>query len=254
VITLLALTGLLLVLCVNVFSPLPVEIGEQETKTFRWSAAWGILDENSTIFSYDFAPRPAEVNIETWDDLPFRPPGWFNLTMKIPFEVYNNWTEIYLHPYFYTATDGGVWYFWALKWRLYNSSHVVLSDDWSHSLLVSADRTATLWRDNIEYHLLRSKNSSLIKPGQWYFQITLTAHNSTLFHAQKYHVYYNLFLEIFQKTSSEKPHYTSPTPFYSTLIAGTTIALTLGLYITKKLLKTSYINMTYFQVKVEQLN
>lgn len=229
--------GLLSILGANIIFPPFVESTTDEVEVSRWLDTWGVHDQNSTF--YEHIPSPDEYDIETQDTLPFRPSGWFNLTVTIPFEIDKNWTKIDTHMIFSATTPGGVWFFWTLKWRLYNSSNVALSDDWSDSFAVSANTPITVDK-NIEYNIGRDeKNGSIYTPGQWYYEVTLTVHNTTLLpsalkHGLKYYIYYNLFLEVSQETLLTKTHVKFTRSFYGTITAGVMVALVLGINIIRR--------------------
>lgn len=160
VIVLWTAVSLFLILGMNIVFPPFVELTTHEAEVSRWTAAYGVLDENSTTFyEFEFVPPPGEYDIETRNTLPFRPPGWFNLTVRIPFELEKNWTRINVYTIFSACTSGGVWFFWTVEWRLYNSSNVAISDDWSDSYAVSANTPITVDK-NIEYDIGRDEKTA----------------------------------------------------------------------------------------------
>ena len=234
-IVLLTTISLCLILGINFIFPEYVASRTYFGGISRWTAGYGVFDENSTFYTFSFVSSPSEYNIETQNTSPFHPSGWFNLTIKVPFEIDRNWRRIGVSTIFSAGTYGGVQFFWTLRWRLYNSSRVAFSDSWSHFIIASADSPTALWK-NIESNIGRDeKNSSVYIPGQWYYEVTLTVHNATLvFSALKYQNYYNLLLEVFQQTSLAIPTTLFLRSFFSVLTAGVTVALVLGLYIIKR--------------------
>lgn len=222
----------------NIVFPPYIMLTTRYVEISRWTASYGILDENSTLCCFSFVSSPAEYDLQTYDTVPSQPSGWFNLTIKIPFKIPENWTKICVRAFFFTGTCGGVWYFWKLKWQLHNNINITISDEWSHSLDVDPHRPTTLWRDNIEYHIWRDKNdSSIYTPnGQWFWETTLTVDKATrLSYATTYQIYYNLFLETFLETTSEKPHFKYSASLYPTITAETTLTIILALQITNKI-------------------
>jgi len=158
----------ILIFAPNIIFPPYVVLTAHYVEVSRWTAAYGVLDENSTIYEFTFVSSPSEYDFQTSENPQSNPPGWFNLTIRIPFEIHKNWTRIHSRAIFSTGTYGGARYFWTLKWRFLNSSVVAFSDSWDHSLDVDPDRPTTLWRDNIEYHIGHDENnSSIYTPGQW---------------------------------------------------------------------------------------
>lgn len=232
IIILLSSVSLLLALGMNGIFPPYTIVTTQGTKGSRWNNNCGVIDQNSTVHEYEFA----NSEIETQRTQSSRPPGWFNLTFRVPFEIDENWTRVYMRAIFSTGTWGGVIYWWTLKWRCYNDNVVAFSDEWRFSLESSAWRPLMLSRDNIEYNIMQHEpNSSIYTPGQWFFEATLTVHNATIKRgASEYQVYYNLFLEVFQDSSLSERQLILTNSFYQTLIVEATLALILGLHIIRR--------------------
>jgi hypothetical protein len=211
---------------INLALPPPVDPVVPARNIYRRTGGYGVADHNGTLYDFDFVSNLSDYDLQTQDDLPSQPPGWFTLAVRIPFAVDSNWKGISAFAIFSTGTYGGVTYYWTLKWRLFNSSRVALSEEWSHYFVVSADTPATLWK-NVTNNFERNEvTSSVYTPGRWYFEVALTIHNATLsFSGRQYDNYYSLFLEVIQKSLTIKPAAISASWFYSTATAAVTIVL-----------------------------
>jgi len=142
-IILMSVTSLVLILSLNSAFPPFAIVTSQEIGVTRWNSTCSVFDSNSTIHEFAFVDS-SYYKIETQKTQPSQPSGWFNLTLKNPFEIYNNWTKIYLRALFHTGTEGGCIYWWTLNWRLHNDAVTPLSDSWDFSSGASAYRPLML--------------------------------------------------------------------------------------------------------------
>jgi len=216
--------GLGLILALNVVFPPFVAETSQKTMDFRWTTSYGLLDDNSTIRLYGFA---GDYDIQARETQHSSPPSWFNLTLRRPFEIFSNWTKIYLRVFLSTGTYGRAAYSWTLSWRLYNVT-TAFSDSWTYMLDVDPDYKYDLERNDIEYDISREdRNSSIYNPARWIFEANLVHNATMLSYAHQYQAYYNLRLEVSEETSATNStsNIRLSDSFYLSLAAASTMVL-----------------------------
>lgn len=215
--------SLAVILAVNLAFPTYVDSVSAEEKIYRRTGGYGVVDQNGTLYDFGFVSNLSDYDLQTQDDIPTQPIGWFTLAVRIPFEVDSDWKKISAFAIFSTGTYGGVVYYWTVNWRIYNSSRVALSNEWSDSLWVSADTPVTLWK-NITNNIERNNvTSSVYTPGRWCFEVALTIHNATLsYSGRQYDNYYSLFLEVAEESLPMRPSSISLSWLFSTVTAAVT--------------------------------
>jgi hypothetical protein len=228
-----SIVSVFLILSLNLVFPPYAEGKSQVTSDFKWTSGYGLLDDNSTIREFVFA-NLLDVDLlcrETKYDYPL---GQFNLTMRRPFEILENWTKIYLRLEFCTGTYGGTTYKWNLRWKFHNAT-TAFSDHYSNMVVVSYGYTITQWKDNFTYTISRDDaNSSIYNPAKWTFELNLY-HNATRFlNAPEYQVYYYVLLEATEETASTSSNATFTNSFYLSLGAAFMMVLVITLQIIEK--------------------
>ena len=213
----------------NTVFPQQISFTNRGGQANRTTAGYSVVDENSTLYSYAFADPPSEAQMETQNTLAaLSPLGWLDLVLRIPFNMSRDATGLRVSTIFSTGTFGGSQHFWTVSWRLYNSSVIASSGNWDYSMVVSANSSMTLCK-NLGANLDES-NISLCSPGPWYYEATLIVHNATLFSAARtYQNQYNLFLEVYQETTSASIF--CERSFVTVLISAITVAVVLGVYV-----------------------
>jgi len=235
ILLLVSVSGLVLILAVNVVFPPFTSMMSEQTQDFQWADNYGMYDDNSTIYGYGFLETP-NYDLQDGTSRTSDPLGWFNMTLRSPFTIQDNWTRIHIRVLFFTGTYGGIKYSWTLRWRAYNVTEA-LSDSWSYGLDVSADRPFSLQNDDIVYDVVRGAgNSSLYNVGQWVLEANLV-HNATLLRAQEYNAYYNLRLEITESTSETRAGFGLTQSFFPSLIATLMMASVVSVQLYEKMKK-----------------
>jgi len=231
-----SVVSLFLILGLNlVFPPYAAE-KSQVTSDFHWSSGFGLLDDNSTVRLFYFADL-FDIDILARETKHDYPPGQFNLTLRRPFEIFDNWTKIYMQIIICIGTYGGTNFKWTLSWRFYNIT-TAFSDSIGDNSTVSYGYPITWWRDDaipIAYNIERQdKNSSIYYPAKWTFEVNLL-HNAVLFlNSPQYQVYYYLLLKVTEETATVKSNATLTNSFYLSLVAACTMALVITLQIVEK--------------------
>jgi hypothetical protein len=238
-----SVVSLFLILGLNLVFPPYVTGKSQETSDFHWTSGHGLLDDNSTVRLFTFADL-FDIDIlarETKHDYPL---GQFNLTLRRPFEIFENWTKIYLRLEFCTGTYGGTTYKWNLRWRFYNTT-TAFSDSYANMVMVSYGYAITQWKDNYVYTISRQDaNSSMYNPAKWTFEANLY-HNATRFlNAPEYQVYYYLLLEATEETATTKSNATLTNSFYLSLAAACMMVLVITLQFIEKQKQRSQMSKT----------
>jgi hypothetical protein len=197
-------TVLVILLGLAIIFPPIADVTTYESRIFERSAAFGVLDDNSTLSQYGFAFPPSLEFF--WDPKYLSlggPTGRFNLTLRVPFEITEDWAKINVSTTFSVGTYGGVLFFWSVEWRLYNATNTPLKGDWSHLLDISANSPLTLQKDLASNIGRDENNASIYLPGKWYYEGTLKVFNVTLEPlAGKYQIYYNLGVRVSEQISS----------------------------------------------------
>jgi hypothetical protein len=228
-----SIMSLFLILGLNLVFPPYVTGKSQVTSDFKWTSGYGVFDDNSTIREFVFASLlDADILCrQTKHDYPL---GQFNLTLRRPFQIFENWTKIYLRLEFCTGTYGGTTYKWNLRWRFYNAT-TAFSDKYSDLFLVSYGYIITQWKDNFTYTISREDaNSSIYNPAKWTFEANLYHNATRLYDAPEYQVYYYVLLEATEETASTSSYPTFSNSFYLSLGAACLMILVITFQIVDK--------------------
>jgi hypothetical protein len=227
-----SVVSLFLILGLNLVFP-PYAASKLETSDFHWTSGYGLLDDNSTVRLFTFASF-FDIDIlarQTKHDYPL---GQFNLTLRRPFEIFENWSRIYLRLEFCTGTYGGTIYEWNLRWRFYNAT-IAFSDSYSNQVIVSYGYPITQWKDDYTYTISREdQNSSIYNPAIWTFEANLYHNATRAFDAPEYQVYYYVLLEATEETAVTSSQATLTNSFYLSLGAATMMVLVITLQFIEK--------------------
>lgn len=227
-----SVVSLFLILGLNLVFP-PFAASKLETSDFHWTSGYGLLDDNSTVLLFPFADF-FDIDIlarQTKHDYPL---GQFNLTLRRPFEIFENWSRIYLRLEFCTGTYGGTVYNWNLRWQFHNDT-IAFSDSYSNQVTVSYGYTVTQWKDNYTYTISREdQNSSIYNPADWTFEVNLY-HDAVLFlDSPEYQVYYYVLLEATEETAVNSSQATFTNSFYLSIGAAVMMVIVITLQLMEK--------------------
>ncbi|MBC7130589.1 hypothetical protein H5T51_05145 [Candidatus Bathyarchaeota archaeon] len=217
-----------MILFINLAFP-PYFSEEVSYGELEWRDVSNIIDLNSTFYKWE----GAYANVRSQEDWPVQPQGWFELTVRIPFEICENWSRINILTTFSTGTYGGVNYSWTLSWRIYNDTYIALSDKWDHLFLVSADTPASKSADFPIYISREQENSSVYTSGKWFYEAVLTVHHAKHFGKSTHYInHYQLSTEIIQETEAKQ---TTPSKsLYTSVIAATAMIISAACVLKRK--------------------